>query len=372
MRFRSRTATPTIADPAPPGSDAAALVVDPDVFARFAEVGAAVGLRLRRVDPAADPLGSDAALLRSAPVVLVDIARVSDLPEAAGDRAVIALAPAAPTAEQWQDCLERGVRTVHQLSDPDEDLVRSLTSILERVPTETRRPIIAVTGACGGAGASVFSAALAVRARAAGQSVLLCDVDHCGFGLETLLAAEGVGGTSWADIGARRISAESLSEALPRAPGRGAPLRVMGFGRGPRDRLDPELVRAVVSAGGRAGDLVILDLPRCAEVSRALVPWVDLAVTVVTADLRGGMGALRAAELLAFARSAGLVVRGPSAGGLAAAEIARAVEVPLLAAMPPQPGLDRDLERGRAWRRLDRSPLGRAADRVLAQADGAV
>ena len=60
----------------------------------------------------------------------------------------------------------------------------------------------------------------------------------------------------------------------------------------------------------------------------------------------------------------GLVVRGPSPGGLRSADVARIVGLPLLAAMRPQPGLADTMERG-GLRMRQRSPLAAAARRVL-------
>ena len=61
----------------------------------------------------------------------------------------------------------------------------------------------------------------------------------------------------------------------------------------------------------------------------------------------------------------GLVVRGPSPGGLTADDVAGILDVPLLAVMRPQPHLARDLEWGRPPGSDPRGPLARAADQVL-------
>ena len=61
-----------------------------------------------------------------------------------------------------------------------------------------------------------------------------------------------------------------------------------------------------------------------------------------------------------------LVVRGPAPGGIAAADVARALGLPLLAAMRPEPRLDRRLERGELPGR-PRGPLAGAARAVLAE-----
>ena len=60
----------------------------------------------------------------------------------------------------------------------------------------------------------------------------------------------------------------------------------------------------------------------------------------------------------------GLVVRGPAPGGIAPDEVATALGLPLIAAMRPEPGLVRALERGTAPGR-PRGPLAGAAGAVL-------
>jgi hypothetical protein len=61
----------------------------------------------------------------------------------------------------------------------------------------------------------------------------------------------------------------------------------------------------------------------------------------------------------------GLVVRGPSPGGLRPADVAQLVGLPPLAAMRAQPAVATMLERGGLTLRR-RSPLASAARRVLA------
>jgi hypothetical protein len=72
-----------------------------------------------------------------------------------------------------------------------------------------------------------------------------------------------------------------------------------------------------------------------------------------------------APELAAINPNLGLVVRGPSPGGLRAAEIADITGLPLLASVRAQPQLVEQLER-RGLRLGRRSPLASAAQRVLA------
>ncbi|MDQ4103700.1 MAG: septum formation initiator, partial [Actinomycetota bacterium] len=75
------------------------------------------------------------------------------------------------------------------------------------------------------------------------------------------------------------------------------------------------------------------------------------AATVVARVLRDGV------ELQ-------LVVRGPAPGGITPSDVSRALGLPLLAAMRPQPGLAGALDRGAVPGR-SRGPLATAARRVL-------
>jgi hypothetical protein len=64
-----------------------------------------------------------------------------------------------------------------------------------------------------------------------------------------------------------------------------------------------------------------------------------------------------------------IVVRGPAPGGLTSAEVGRAVDLPVLAAMRPEPRLAAAVEAGRPPGSAPRAPLGRAARIVLSAAD---
>ena len=92
----------------------------------------------------------------------------------------------------------------------------------------------------------------------------------------------------------------------------------------------------------------------------------DLVVVVSPCDVRAcAATATIAAVLSAINPHLGLVVRGPSPGGLRAAEVADIAGLPLLASMRAQPRLAEQLEHG-GLRLRTRSPLAAAARRVLA------
>ena len=121
----------------------------------------------------------------------------------------------------------------------------------------------------------------------------------------------------------------------------------------------------------RAGETVVCDIPRYpCEPAAAALDIADLAVLVVPAEVRA---CAAAATVVALALRHGvalqLLVRGPAPGGLTPDDVSRALDLPLLAAMRPQPGLAGALDRGAVPGR-SRGPLATAARQVLAALDG--
>jgi hypothetical protein len=94
-------------------------------------------------------------------------------------------------------------------------------------------------------------------------------------------------------------------------------------------------------------------------------------VLVIPAEVRAcAAAAAVAARVLRYGIALHLVVRGPAPGGLTPADVSRALDLPLLAAMRPQPGLAGALDRGVVPGR-GRGPLATAARRALQLMDGA-
>ncbi|MET8423089.1 septum site-determining protein Ssd [Nocardia sp. NPDC004860] len=130
--------------------------------------------------------------------------------------------------------------------------------------------------------------------------------------------------------------------------------------------LAPAAVRAVLEGGRAAGDLVVADLssdhgPHTDQV----LDVADLVVLVTQARLRSIAAAESAATYLTARNpNVRLIVRGPAPGGLAPSEIAEALALPLLTAVPSQPGLTERLERGGLTVRR-RGPLRTAAETAL-------
>lgn len=344
------------------------MMSDPELLDAVLRLAAAAGCELHRV--------LDAAQARphwtAGPLVLLDApaaqhCAAAGLPRRGG---VVVAARGAPPSDVWRHAVAVGAEHVVSLPDAESWLVATLTEAAEG----RRRGggVLAVVGGRGGAGASVFAAAVAVTAVREGHRALLVDCDPLGGGLDLVLGAEDLGGLRWPDIGVGggRVPASALHAALP-APsvGRhgGGELGVLSCDRSAHGPT-PAAVTSVLDAGRRGGDTVVCDLPRYpTDAAVAALTAADLTLLVVPADVRSCAAAARVAAVLAeHGGAAGLVVRGPSPGGVEAQEIARALDLPLLAAMRPEPGIARALEGGEAPGR-PRGPLAGAARSVLAQ-----
>ncbi|MQA14398.1 MAG: septum formation initiator [Pseudonocardiaceae bacterium] len=333
-------------------------------------LAAAAGCELDRVDGVSSLRGrwSETSL------VLLDAdaagaCAVARLPRRDG---VVVVAAGAAPPNVWERAVAVGAEHVATLPDAEPWLVSALADATE-TPARPGR-VLAVLGGRGGAGSSVLAAAVAVTAAAEQTGTLLVDCDALGGGLDLVLGAEDTAGLRWPGLAMAggRVAASSLHAALP------APLLAAGGGRltvlscdrdgtGP----DPEAIRGVCAAGRRAGEIVVCDVPRhpCDAAGVALEA-ADLAVLVVPAEVRAcAAAATVAARVGGLGTPLQLVVRGPSPGGLSPPEIARALDLPLLVAMRPQPGLAAALDRGEAPGR-GRGPLAVAARAVLDTLDG--
>lgn len=347
-----------------------ALVImrDPRLLDDLDRLAAAAGCGLDRVSGVAEAR----RCWTSAPLVLLDQATVEECTQAGLARraGVLVLCHGDPPASVWRQALGVGADSVLVLPDSESWLV----GMLAEAADERARPgrIAAVIGGRGGAGASVFAAALALTALRRGERALLVDCDPLGGGTDYLLGAEEVDGLRWPQlrVSGGRVAADSLHAALPAVAADGGRLTVLSCSRdgsGSVARPTADAVAAVVESGRRAGDVVVCDLPRhLPEASQAALDRADLVVLVVPADVRSCAAATPVVERL---RAGGaplhLVVRGPAPGGLAAVDVSRALSLPLLAAMRPAPGLAAALDTGQLRLGSARNPLARAAATVL-------
>lgn len=346
-------AYPTVPSPLP---IVLTLVDDPELSASADRIAAAVGARA-----VATAAPSRRSWLAAAAVVLDERAArrcaQAGMPRRDG---VALIGPEYPSASMWTAAIDIGAQFVGALPDQEADLVRHVADSTERggLAVHSGR-VIAVSAGPGGGGASVFAAALARCA----PEALLVDLDPCGGGIDLLLGAESTPGLRWPDLRLQsgRLSWTALREALPRQ-------QEMSFLSGTRTfhDVDAGAVGAVLDAGRRGGSTVICDVPRQpVRAAACAVQSADLAIIVSTCDVRGiAATAVVAAVTRTLNPNIGLVVRGPAPGGLQASEVAEVAEVPLLAAMRPEPMLAVRLEQG-GLRLRRRSPLAEAARTVL-------
>ncbi len=227
---------------------------------------------------------------------------------------------------------------------------------------QQRGPLVAVTGARGGCGASTLACTLALTAARRGLATLLVDDDASGGGLDLVLGLEDEPGPRWPDV--RRAGLSPADLPALRLGRHRAELRVLSHARTPGSAEDAgEAVEAAAAA--RAGaDLVVLDSPRGND-DAAPMAEADAVVLVVPAEVRSCAAA--AARLAAWPgdRRVLLVVRGPAPGGLDPATVASALDLPLIAAVAYEPRLAAAVEAGRLPSLPARSTLARASARLL-------
>ncbi|WP_343599616.1 septum site-determining protein Ssd [Mycobacterium sp.] len=337
-----------------------AALTEPALRDEVDRVAAAVGLRVVHV-AGTSPVSRKA--WSAAAAVVLDEPAASGCAQAALPRRahVVVVTAAHPGATAWAAALEIGARHVLTLPAQATDLVRVLADAGESARDDTPPGrVVAVLGGRGGAGASLFAAALAQAA----ADPLLVDVDPWGGGIDLVIGGENAPGLRWPDLTLQggRLNWSAVRTALPRQRGMSV---VSATRRG--QELDAAAVAAVVDAGRRGGATVVCDLPRrLTDAAHTALDTADLVVVVSPCDVRSCAATATVAAVLAGINPhVGLVVRGPSPGGLRAAEIADIAGLPLLAAMKPEPRLAERLEHG-GLRLRRRSALAAAARRVLA------
>ncbi|MFI5835090.1 septum site-determining protein Ssd [Micromonospora sp. NPDC051300] len=230
--------------------------------------------------------------------------------------------------------------------------------------------VVAVLGGRGGAGASVLAGGLAVSAARARLRTLLVDADPLGGGLDLVLGWEQLDGLRWPELAGAdgRVDPPALVRALP---SRGD-LVVLSWDRGDLRHLPAEAMAATVDAGRRGRDLVVLDLPRHLDDAAVIaLQAADRALLVVPAELRATAAAARVAAVVApHCADLSVIVRGPAPGRLRAAEVSRALGLPLAGTLRPEPGLCRGLERGEAPGATGKGPLAALCQRLVDELTG--
>jgi secretion/DNA translocation related CpaE-like protein len=227
--------------------------------------------------------------------------------------------------------------------------------------------IIGVVGGSGGVGASVLTAAIAVRATQAGLRPVCVDGDRLGGGLDVTLGLEQERGLRWPDlVGARgRIDGTELLRRLPSVDG----VSVLSFDRARDVDLAVETVVEVLHALRANVDLVVLDLPRPdLELFGALAPAVDFIVLMAGSGIGDLAGASAiAGHLVDACPDVWLCLRTGGRGGHFADTVAGALDLPMLAVVREEPSLAVDLLHGIPPGSSAGGGLAAAADKVLEQ-----
>ncbi|MGH3727196.1 MAG: septum site-determining protein Ssd [Micromonosporaceae bacterium] len=271
-----------------------------------------------------------------------------------------------PSEMAWQLAADLGADQVAELPYAESWLVRRLTES-HRIPSSAK--VVATVPGSGGAGASVLAAGLATTAVRQSVRPLLVDADPLGGGLDVLLGWEERAGLRWPDLteASGAMSVDGLYAALPRS----GELVVLSWDRS--DFLDVPLsaVDAVIDAGRRGSDLVIVDLPRrLDEAAVRVLQAADLVLLVARPDVRSCAAAARTSARVKLHSSAvEVVVRGPAPGNLRADDVCGALGVPLAGSLRPESGLPAALDRGDAPAATGRGPLAGLCRRLLGRLD---
>ena len=226
----------------------------------------------------------------------------------------------------WPEALGVGAEHVVSLPDGERWLITRMRQIQEGPPRQGQ--IIAVMGACGGAGVSTLACGLARAAQADGHDVLLIDADPFSAGIDLILGADQARGSRWGDVVTMkgRMHPQSLRDALPAVQG----ITVLAPDRERAVPLTAEAMTHVLDASVTAFDRVIIDLP-C-----AMGAHVDVALTHATNTMfliPGQVIAVCRAKVvmqyvMQHTTAMRLVVR-TMRDGLEPAVIAEALELPL-------------------------------------------
>ncbi|WJY96607.1 septum site-determining protein Ssd [Corynebacterium fournieri] len=242
------------------------------------------------------------------------------------------------------------------------DLLRGIGALtLAGAPGAVDGRVIAVLGACGGAGASLLAGAVC---RTAGEATLV-DAHRYSGGLDLLLGVEDVPGARWGEIDFSSSGTVSRAELRGALPATDDGIALLTF---PRTKVaDPyqlslDELNAVVSAAGTEG-LTVVDAPL------ALLPdRCDLAVIVLRPELRAAAAAARmVAECNAAGVATALVLRRGAWASLEPGQVEETAKSAVVAQVQEVRGLTKQVDQSGLPVRLPRT-LTRAAEAVLGEA----
>lgn len=235
----------------------------------------------------------------------------------------------------WQSAVTLGAENVVGLPSGESWLREALGDARGH---ESLGKLISVVPGSGGSGASTFAVNIGLRAVSQGKKVLLIDADRLGGGIDLTLGTEEVVGTRWHDIdpGSGRIAAHTLESALPKFQG----LSFLSFGRSGSNGPEQEVLAAVVDAGRRAFELVIIDMAReLTSESELIVSNADCTVISVRNHVRPVAASARVREFIRSVGGKPLFVLSMDNKGVGASDVAQALGVSHLLELPFIPSM---------------------------------
>lgn len=262
--------------------------------------------------------------------------------------------------DYWRDAVSIGAEQVVVLPEAREWVIDRLCSVAEG-PVRNGT-VVAVLGASGGSGASTLSVAMALAARRDGYRAMLVDLDPYGGGLDIALGSESLPGLRWPELmdAGGRLSVGSLDAALPHPHG----VAVLSQARIQPASPSRDSITAVIDAGVRGNDLVLLDHPRMGTVGE---PVLDAAHAVLLVPSRIRSIAAAATCLPAvrerFTEVHVVVRRLPR--GIPTRDVERALGATIAAEVPHDLRVAAAAEEGRPPSASDQ--IGRAAAALLSE-----
>ncbi len=238
------------------------------------------------------------------------------------------------------------------------DVGSQLSDLLDRftVRGSARATVLAVAGGSGGAGASVTAAVLAMSGSMLGHQTALCDADPESAGADLLLGLDETPGLRWNHLNPASGSppGDRLFTSLPRM----GDCAVITRDRSTQAMPDPSLIRSTIHALGASADLIVVDLPRSdRELRDELIAVCDLVFVVVTCDLRGATSAMNLVASIRDRADIRLLTRSRAGDSLDPDDVANWLDLPLVSALPNEPGIISAVDRGESICRHRRSRL---------------
>ena len=196
--------------------------------------------------------------------------------------------------------------------------------------------VVGITSGAGGMGVSTLSVCLALAAVQDAKTVALVDCDEMGGGLDLLLGAENTPGWRWDKLRNAMGQIADITSMLPTAEG----ITLVSMERTDPSPVPREALESVVDCLARTHDCVLVDQGRDGQRTSGVA---QRSVIVTNQTVRA-VAATRERVKVLDSSEAGLVVRKP--GSVSPHDAARAIDIPLICALPTVSDLTQLSDRG--------------------------